>query len=348
MKYQPLGNTGLRVSEVALGTMTFGEDWGWGADKATSQAVYNAFVEQGGNFIDTADAYTNGTSETFLGEFMQGHRQQVVLATKYTDLLDPDNQDPNAAGNSRKNMMQSVEGSLKRLKTDYIDLLWVHSWDFMTPVQEVMRGLDDLVRQGKVLYIGISDAPSWVMAEANMLAELRGLTPPAAMQVEYNLVERTPERELIPFAKARNLSVIGWSPLGSGILTGKYSKKNSNDKDKGGRLDNAPMKTQSNKNLEIGDQVVALAKDMDVSPSQLAIRWVMQRGVLPILGARTEKHFQDNIGVLDFTIPDETMRQLNELSAIELGFPLDFLIQTRNATYGSTYDMIDSPTKQLF
>ena len=270
MKYQLLGNTGLRVSELCLGTMTFGEDWGWGADKATSQAVYNAFVEKGGNFIDTADAYTNGTSETFLGEFMQGHRQQVVLATKYTDELNPDNKDPNAAGNSRKNMMQSVEGSLRRLKTDYIDLLWVHSWDFMTPVQEVMRGLDDLVRQGKVLYIGISDAPSWVIAEANLLAELRGLTPLAAMQVEYNLVERTPERELIPLAKARNLSVVGWSPLASGILTGKYSKNGNGSSDNSRRLDDAPFKAQSDKNLRIGDHVVAMAQEMNVSPSQLA------------------------------------------------------------------------------
>ena len=348
MKYQLLGNTGLRVSELCLGTMTFGEDWGWGADKTTSQTIYHRFIDAGGNFVDTADAYTNGTSETFLGEFMQGHRSQVVLATKYTDELNPDNKDPNAAGNSRKNLMQSVEGSLRRLKTDYIDLLWVHSWDFMTPVQEVMRGLDDLVRQGKVLYIGISDAPAWVIAEANLLAELRGLTPLAAMQVEYNLVERTPERELIPLAKARNLSVVGWSPLASGILTGKYSKNGNGSNGNSRRLDDAPFKAQSDKNLRIGDHVVAMAQEMNVSPSQLAIRWVMQRGVIPILGARTEKHYQDNIGVLDFTIPDEPMERLNKISQIELGFPLDFLIQTRNATFGSTYDKIEAKSKHYF
>ena len=346
MNYQLLGNTGLRVSELCLGTMTFGEDWGWGADRATSQKIYQRFIDQGGNFIDTADAYTNGTSEKFLGDFMEGHRPQVVLATKYTDEMNPDNKDPNAAGNSRKNMMQSVEASLKRLKTDYIDLLWVHAWDFMTPVREVMRGLDDLVRQGKVLYIGISDAPAWVIAEANMLADLRGLTPLAAMQLEYNLVERTPERELLPYARARNLTAVGWSPLASGILTGKYSKKNG--KNEGGRLDEAPFKAQSDENLAIGDAVVEMAQEMGVSPSQLAINWVRQRGVIPILGARTEQHFEDNMGVLDFTIPEEQMNALNELSSIELGFPLDFLAQTRNATYGSTYDLIKSSAKSIF
>ena len=172
MKYRLLGNSGLRVSELALGTMTFGNDWGWGAAKDESLKVYNAFRDSGGNFVDTANIYTNGTSESFLGEFMKGHRESVVLATKYTNAAA--GKDPNAAGNHRKNMMQSVEASLKRLQTHYIDLYWVHIWDQITPVEEVMRGLDDLVRQGKVLYIGISDAPAWWVAQANTLASLRG------------------------------------------------------------------------------------------------------------------------------------------------------------------------------
>ena len=195
MKYRLLGNSGLRVSEAALGTMTFGDDWGWGAAKDEARKVYDAFREAGGNFIDTANFYTNGTSESFLGEFMKDNRQSVVLATKYT--MSSPGTDPNAAGNQRKSMMQSVEASLKRLQTDYIDLYWVHMWDQITPVEEVMRGLDDLIRQGKVLYVGISDAPGWWIAQANTLAQLRGWSPFTGLQVEYSLIERTVERELV-------------------------------------------------------------------------------------------------------------------------------------------------------
>ncbi len=211
MQYRLLGNSGLRVSEAALGTMTFGDDWGWGAAKDEARKVYDAFREAGGNFIDTANIYTNGTSESFLGEFMEGHRQSVVMATKYTNSFP--GTDPNAAGNQRKNMMQAVEASLKRLRTDYIDLYWVHIWDQITPVEEVMRGLDDLVRAGKVLYVGISDAPAWWIAQANTLAWLRGWSPFVGLQIEYSLIERTVERELIPMAKALDIGVTAWSPL---------------------------------------------------------------------------------------------------------------------------------------
>src|SRR6266852_6034100 len=203
MRYKLLGKSGLRVSELCLGTMTFGEDWGWGASKEESRKVYDAFLEAGGNFIDTANIYTGGTSEQFLGEFMAGNRGRIVLATKYTNAA-PGN-DPNAAGNHRKSMMQAVEASLKRLKTNYIDLYWVHIWDGITPVEEVMRGLDDMVRAGKVLYVGISDAPAWWVAQANTLAKLRGWTQFVGLQLEYSLIERTVERELIPMAKALNL-----------------------------------------------------------------------------------------------------------------------------------------------
>src|SRR5712675_2425789 len=216
MQYRLLGNSGLRVSEAALGAMTFGDEWGWGAPKDEARKVYDAFREAGGNFVDTANFYTNGTSESFLGEFMQGHRQSIVLATKYTN-SNPGT-DPNAAGNQRKNMMQAVEASLKRLKTDYIDLYWLHNWDQLTPAEEVMRGFDDLVRAGKVLYVGISDAPAWVVAKSNALAELRGWTRYVGLQIEYSLLERTVERELLPVAKDQQMTVLAWSPLRSGLL----------------------------------------------------------------------------------------------------------------------------------
>lgn len=196
MRYKLLGNSGLRVSELCLGGMTFGTDWGWGADKDTSRQIYEAFRAAGGNFIDTANFYTGGTSEKLIGEFIASERSRIVLATKYSSSMDDDN--PNASGNSRKNMIQSVEASLKRLGTDYIDLYWVHIWDFMTPIEEVMRGLDDLVRQGKVLYVGISDTPAWIVSQAQMLAHLRGWTPFVGLQIEYSLVERTVEREFLP------------------------------------------------------------------------------------------------------------------------------------------------------
>src|SRR3982075_3200839 len=237
MKYRLLGNSGLRVSEAALGTMTFGDDWGWGSAKEEARNVYDAFREAGGNFIDTANLYTNGTSESFLGEFMKDHRQSVVLATKYTNAMP--GTDPNAAGNHRKNMVQALEASLKRLRTDYVDLYWVHIWDQITPVEEVMRGLDDLVRQGKVLYVGISDAPAWWIAQANTLAALRDWTQFTGLQIEYNLIERTVERELVPMAKALNLGVLAWSPLAKGVLTGKYQSEGKAD---GARLSIEGMK----------------------------------------------------------------------------------------------------------
>src|SRR5215472_13095919 len=211
MKYRLLGNSGLRVSELSLGTMTFGEEWGWGTAKDEAQKVYATYREAGGNFIDTANVYTNGASEKFLGEFHKGHRESMVLATKFSNAL-PGN-DPNAAGNHRKSMMQAVEASLSRLQTDYIDLYWVHIWDQMTPVEEVMRGLDDLVRQGKILYAGISDAPAWWIAQANMLADLRGWSRFVGLQIEYSLIQRTVERELVPMAQALTIGVTAWSPL---------------------------------------------------------------------------------------------------------------------------------------
>src|SRR5271155_1456851 len=284
MRYKLLGKSGLRVSELCLGTMTFGEDWGWGSSKDESRKVYDAYLEAGGNFIDTANVYTNGTSEKLLGEFMQGHRERIVLATKYTNAT-PGN-DPNAAGNQRKSMVQAVEASLKRLKTDYIDLYWLHIWDQITPIEEVMRTFDDLVRQGKILYVGISDMPAWVVAKANTLADLRGWTPFVGLQIEYSLIERTPERELLPMAASLGLGVTAWSPLAGGVLTGKQLEaggaKDSRQLDPGMKQFMASYP----RNEAVAREVVAAARDSGRSPAQVALAWLRQRAapVIPIIG----------------------------------------------------------------
>lgn len=235
MQYKLLGNTGLRVSELCLGAMTFGEDWDWGANQETSRAIFEAFVEAGGDFIDTANIYTNGTSEKMLDEFVGAQRDRFVIATKYTMMTNPN--DPNSSGNQGKNLMRSLEASLKRLNTDYIDLYWVHMWDTVTPVEEIMRTLDDAVRTEKVMYIGISDTPAWVISRAQTLAELRNMNLFAAIQLEYNLVERTVERDLLPMAEDLNLSVLNWSPLGGGVLTGKYLKDDLNNDNRLGKAE---------------------------------------------------------------------------------------------------------------
>src|SRR5208282_3701908 len=285
MRYKLLGKSGLRVSELCLGTMTFGEDWGWGSTKDESRKVYDAFLEAGGNFIDTANVYTNGTSERLLGEFMQGHRQRVVLATKYTNAA-PGN-DPNAAGNHRKSMVQALEASLKRLKTDYLDLYWLHIWDQITPVEEVMRAFDDLVRQGKILYAGVSDMPAWVIAKANTLAEFRGWTPFIGLQIEYSLIERTPERELLPMASSLGLGVTAWSPLAGGVLTGKYADPKPGEAGKK-RFDTPEMaqfQASGSVAATIAREVQAVARDCGRSAAQVALAWLRQRPVpvIPII-----------------------------------------------------------------
>jgi aryl-alcohol dehydrogenase-like predicted oxidoreductase len=342
MKYKLLGNSGLRVSEAALGAMTFGDDWGWGAAKDESRKVYDAFREAGGNFIDTANFYTNGTSESFLGEFMQGHRQSVVMATKYTNAAP--GTDPNAAGNQRKNMMQAVEASLKRLRTDYIDLYWVHIWDQITPVEEVMRGLDDLVRAGKVLYVGISDAPAWWIAQANTLAHLRGWSPFIGLQIEYNLIERTVERELIPMAKALNIGVTAWSPLSRGVLTGKYHGQGSSEP---GRMSSDMMKEYMPEQQR-SDRVVAAVKtvsdEIGRSMAQVALAWLRYRPVpvIPIIGARKLSQLQDNLASFDLTLSADQLKTLDEASRIELGFPHDLYAKemVRALAYGGLRDQI--------
>ncbi|MBC7793716.1 MAG: aldo/keto reductase, partial [Clostridia bacterium] len=279
MNYQLLGRSGLRVSDLCLGTMTFGEDWGWGAAKEECRKIYEAYRDAGGNFIDTANIYTNGSSEKIVGELMSGHREEIVLATKYTNAAvgfsGKPGTDANAGGNQRKNMVQAVEASLARLKTDYIDLYWLHIWDQITPADEVMRALDDLVRAGKVLYVGISDAPAWVVAKSNTLAELRGWTRYVGLQIEYSLLERTVERELTPMAVDQGMTVLAWSPLRNGVLTGKYLPENAERS----RSDGARMHTEMMKGFGGVDasaqtlvrEVVTIGKELDVSPAQVAL-----------------------------------------------------------------------------
>jgi aryl-alcohol dehydrogenase-like predicted oxidoreductase len=342
MRYRLLGNSGLRVSEAALGTMTFGEEWGWGSAKDESRKVYDAFRDAGGNFIDTANFYTNGTSESLLGEFMKDHRQSVVLATKYTN-ANPGT-DPNAAGNHRKSMVQALEASLKRLKTDYIDLYWVHVWDQITPVEEVMRGLDDLVRQGKVLYVGISDAPAWWIAQANTLAHLRGWSPFIGLQIEYSLIERTVERELVPMAKALNLGLTAWSPLARGLLTGKYHGHGSSEP---GRMSNDTMKEHMPEQQRAARAVAAVktvSDEIGRGMAQVALAWLRYRPVpvIPIIGARRLSQLQDNLASFDLTLSADQLKILDEASRIELGFPYDIYKKemVRAIVYGGLRDQI--------
>lgn len=322
MRYKLLGNSGLRVSELCLGTMTFGEDWGWGSDKEESRAVFRAFAEAGGNFLDTANLYTNGTSETLVGEFVKGDREKWVIATKYSLNTRPG--DVNACGNHRKNLFQAVEASLKRLGTDYIDLLWLHLWDSLTPIEEVMRAFDDLVRMGKVLYIGISDSPAWIVSQGNTLATLRGWTPFIGLQIEYSLKERTPERELLPMAKALNIGVTAWSPLGGGVLTGKYNQPNPVD----GRLSMTDQPFQIfDRDLKIAETVLEIAREIEKSPAQVALNWLRNRpnAVIPIIGARKLFQLQDNLACVDFNLTGEQLQRLDNISAISLGFPHELL-----------------------
>src|SRR5258707_1122054 len=342
VKYRLLGKSGLRVSEASLGTMTFGDEWGWGSAKAEAQKVYETYREAGGNFIDTANFYTGGTSERFVGEFIQDHRESVVLATKYSNAA-PGN-DPNAAGNHRKNMMHAVEGSLKRLQTDYIDLYWVHIWDEITPVEEVMRGLDDLVHQGKVLYVGISDAPAWWIAQANTLAELRGWTQFIGLQIEYSLIERTVERELIPMAKALNLGVLAFSPLAKGVLTGKYHGEGKPD---GGRMTNQGMKEflpEEQLAARIISAVKSVSEQVGRSMAQVALAWLRHQTVpvIPIIGARKLSQLQDNLGSLDLELSAEQLKSLDGASQIELGFPQSIYERemVRGIRYGGMWDRL--------
>ena len=344
MRYKLLGRSGLRVSELCLGTMTFGEDWGWGANRDECDKMLRLFTDAGGNFIDTANLYTNGTSERLVGELIRANRDHFVLATKYT--LNPRPDDPNAGGNHRKNLVQSLEASLKRLQTDFIDLYWVHAWDPLTPIDETMRALDDAVRAGKILYVGISDAPAWIVSQANMLAQLRGWSPFCALQIQYSLIERTPERDLLPMAKSLDLAVTPWGILGSGVLTGKFEKGKET---KGHRLSDVnPNSTRalSDRNYTIAAEVKKVAQEIGKTPSQIAVAWLLHQQsralIVPILGARKAEQLQDNLAALNINLPDQAVARLNAASEIDLGFPHDFLMNAQGYIYGKTRERIDN------
>ncbi|HWL86386.1 MAG TPA: aldo/keto reductase [Polyangiaceae bacterium] len=340
--YRLLGRSGLRVSPLALGGMTFGTDWGWGSEADEVRRIFDTYVDRGGNFIDTANFYTNGTSERLIGEFAHEKRERLVIATKYTLTMRP--RDPNSGGNHRKNMIQSVEASLERLKTDYIDLLYMHAWDGTTPVEEVLRAMDDLVRSGKVLYVGISDTPAWQVSRMQAIAELRGWSPLIALQIEYSLAQRTVERELMPMAKEMGLGVVPFFALASGVLTGKYTKA---DLDHGGGSAGAAG-TRKNvaaangvltaRNLEIAEVVKSVAVELGKTPAQVALAWTLLNPAVaaPILGARTLKQLEDNLGALDVSWTDSHRARLDAVSAVELGFPHDFLASpmTRQVMFG--------------
>ena len=326
-----LGRSGLRVSRLALGTMTFGEDWGWGADEATSRELFDAYVEAGGNLFDTADLYTGGRSEELLGRFVaeRGMRDKAVLVTKFGYNAEPGN--PNAGGNGRKNILRAVEGSLKRLGTDYIDLYLLHTWDRFTPAEEVARTMDDLVRSGKVRYVGLSDVPAWYAARAQTLAEVRGYEPFSALQLEYNLTERSVENEFVDLGTEHGMGILAWSPLASGMLSGKY--RPSGDSVSGsGRLKtvensgNPAFEKLTPRNFAIVAELERVANEVGRSMAQVAVHWAANRpGVASVLlGATKPEQLRDSLGALDFTLPEELRDRLDAVSAEAPRFPYSF------------------------
>jgi aryl-alcohol dehydrogenase-like predicted oxidoreductase len=338
MRYQLLGRSGLRVSELCLGTMTFGETWGWGASKAECQKQFDLFAESGGNFIDTSVNYTDGEAETILGDLLKADRDHFIVATKYT-LTKPDSTDPNSGGNSRKNMMKSVERSLKHLQTDHIDLYYLHMWDYLTPVEEVARGLDDLVRAGKVLYVAFSDTPAYIVAEANTRADLLGWSRFIGLQVPYSLLDRAVERELLPMAKHWDMAVLPWGLLEAGILTGKFLNK----VDAPTRVSPDEVKL-SEKSRAVVLEVQKIAGETGRSMAQVAINWIRQQPkaqMIPILGARSAEQLKDNLAVAEWKLSDEQWARLDKAASIDLGFPHGFL-DNNPYIFGGTRDKIDS------
>jgi len=320
MRYRTFGSTGLRVSELFLGAMTFGEQGGVGAPPEECRRILDAYAEAGGNVIDTAINYRGGASEEILGELLAGRRDRFVLASKYT--VTRDRSDPNGGGNHRKNLRLSLETSLRRLRTDYLDIYWVHLWDRHTPAGETMRALDDEVRAGKILYVGISDTPAWVIARANTLAQWRGWTTFAGVQVPYSLLQRDIERELLPMAEGLGLTVAAWSPLASGILSGKFTRPEAAAP--GTRVDPA---TVTGSQRAVAATVQSVAGDLGVTPAQVAIAWIRAQSpaVHPIIGARTVSQLHDNLGATGVTLPAGALARLDTATAFDPGFPATFI-----------------------
>ncbi len=334
MRYTLLGNSGLRVSEVALGTMTFGTDWGWGAPAGESAKQFELFAEAGGTLIDTANKYTNGTAESILGDLLAADRDHFVIGTKYS--LNVRDGDLNAGGNHRKSLVQALEASLRRLRTDYLDILWLHAWDYLTPPEEVIRALDDQVRLGKVLYLGISDTPAWVVAQMQTLAAGRGWSSFAGLQAEYSLVQREAERELIPMARGLGLSMLAWGPLGAGVLSGKYASPDTAGTQR--RLSDVDPGR-----LAIARTVFDIAGELGLSSSVVALAWLRaQSGVIPILGARTSQQLADNLTCLDVNLPADALARLDQASHVARGFPHDFLASS-DFVFGGMSGQLDLP-----
>lgn len=336
--YRLLGRSGLRVSPLSLGTMTFGLSAGWGSPDDEARQMLDQYVELGGNFIDTANFYGSGGSETLLGNWIGDRRQQLVLATKYSLMMRAG--DPNACGNQRKNMVQAVENSLRRLKTDYIDLLYLHVWDNLTPAEEILRAFDDLVRAGKVVYVGISDTPAWQVSRLQAITELRGWAPLIALQIPYNLTERTVEREFMPMAQTMGLGILPWSPLAGGVLTGKYRREDlkSAGAQQADKLDsrkaiNIATGRLSERALDIAEAVVELSRELGCTPSQLALAWTLLHPavVSPIIGARTLSQFQDNLAALALNLDETHIQRLNQVSQVENCFPHNMLDSAASA-----------------
>ena len=328
MRYRLLGPSGLRVSELGLGTMTFGTDWGWGADETDCRRILDRYAACGGNFIDTANNYTDGSSERIVGQLTFGERDRWVLATKYTLTLDRG--DPNAGGNHRKSLVRSLEQSLRALRTDYVDLLWLHMRDATTPIDEFVRALDDQVRLGKVLYVGISDSPAWVTARANAIAELRGWSPFVAVQIPYSVASRESEREVLPMASELGLTVVPWGVLGAGLLTGRAPESL--------RWPDDPVSARMPAVVEALQDV---ARDVGCTAAQAAIAWLLARPapeVVPIVGARNAEHLDDNLGAVDVEFAHNQLQRLDEAGAPSLGFPRSLLESdaVRDLIYGDT------------
>ena len=333
MRYRLFGRTGLRVSELALGTMTFGTDWGWGADEAECARIVESFAAAGGNFIDTANNYTDGSSERIVGALTERGRDRWVLATKYT--LTVDRGDPNAGGNHRKSLVRSLEQSLRRLRTDYVDILWLHMRDATTPIDEAVRALDDQVRLGKVLYVGISDSPAWVAARANAIAELRGWTPFAGLQLPYSLAARDPERELLPMAAELGLTVTPWGVLGAGVLTGRPAASLRWPEE------------ASERTVGVVAALADVAANRACTPAQAAIAWLLGRSapeIVPIVGVRSAEQLADNLGALDVELTGADRARLDDAAAPSLGFPRSFLESdgVRDLIYGDTWNLLYS------
>lgn len=330
MRYRTFGGTGLRVSELFLGTMTFGEQGGVGAPIDECRRILDAYADAGGNVIDTAINYRGGASEEFLGELLAGRRDRFVLGTKYTVSRDRD--DPNAAGNHRKNLRLSLETSLRRLRTDYLDIYWVHMWDQRTPVEETMSALDDQVRAGRILYAGISDAPAWIVSRASTLAQWRGWAPLAGLQVPYSLAQRDIERELLPMAETLGMTVAAWSPLAGGVLSGKYTRPGGPGA--GTRINPASL---TQRQRQIAGAVQEAADDLGATPSQVALAWTMSRSpvVHPIVGARDLSQLLDNLGSLEVSLTADALKRLESVTDFDPGFPSSFISETGGWVFGA-------------